>query len=80
MHKTLFFCLPKYKPDLGHEDIAAHSKSRNGHFYALVGKEWAGVVSSMYVFALHKVSVLALILSQGDARCAPQGLPGLSNL
>ncbi|KAJ7805803.1 hypothetical protein B0H13DRAFT_1929956 [Mycena leptocephala] len=59
MHKTLFFCLPKYKPNLGHEDIGAHSKSQNGHFYALVGKEWAGVVSSMYVFAAHKVSVLA---------------------
>ncbi|KAK7023268.1 hypothetical protein R3P38DRAFT_3195292 [Favolaschia claudopus] len=33
------FCDPKYKPDPGHEDKAAHTKSPRGIFYAVINTE-----------------------------------------
>ncbi|KAJ6505358.1 hypothetical protein C8R45DRAFT_923650 [Mycena sanguinolenta] len=42
----LYFCLPHYKPDPGHEDKSVHDKSARARYYAIVAETWGGVVTS----------------------------------
>ncbi|KAJ6569173.1 hypothetical protein B0H19DRAFT_1065942 [Mycena capillaripes] len=50
--KHLYFCLPIYKPDPGHEDKDAHSASKRGTFYGVVSETWGGVLTSKHSFEL----------------------------
>ncbi|KAJ6564787.1 hypothetical protein B0H19DRAFT_1068299 [Mycena capillaripes] len=50
--KHLYFCLPVYEPDPGHEDKDAHSASKRGTFYGVVSETWGGVLTSKHSFEL----------------------------
>ncbi|KAJ7664007.1 hypothetical protein DFH06DRAFT_1324498 [Mycena polygramma] len=50
MPGDLFFCLPKYAPDPGHEDKQVHSNSTSTQFFAIVAKQWRGVVTTEQTF------------------------------